>query len=269
MIKQMIAMLSFTGCVLQPAQPIARGPGGPSMAAGGPSMAAGGPSMAGGPIQAGCSLHGNDLPNHAPGMAYAVTCPANCAASAPSIWGSGPYTSDSPLCAAAVHAGAMADAQGGSFQVLIDQGQPAYRGSVSNNVLTADYGPYRESIIIRLADGSVPTSASAAPAGTSPIAQIGCSFTANDLRAHAPGMQYRVECPSGCLAQPRSVWGADAYTTDSPVCLAAIHAGVIADRGGGLTVTIAPGQPAYRGSQRNGVRSSDYGAYRESYVVSR
>lgn len=212
---------------------------------------------------------GSELAGHAPGMAYVVNCPANCAASGRNIWGSGPYTADSSLCIAAAHAGAITDAQGGTFQVQFDQGQPAYRGSVQNNVKSSDYGSFGESYWVHMENGTAPVATAAAPVGAPQVAQIGCTFVGNELRNHAPGMTYRVDCPAGCTATPRTIWGTDTYTADSAVCNAAIHAGVISDRGGQLTVTIAPGQPAYRGSTRNGIRSSDYGAFGESYTVSR
>ena len=247
--------MAVMSCVVQPA-PVGPVPVGP-------------PGTAGGPVQAGCTMSGNELRGHAPGMTYLINCPANCASTGRTIWGSGPYTADSALCVAAAHAGAIADAQGGTFQVVFDQGQPAYRGSVQNNVNSSDYGSYGESYWVRLENGAGPVAGPVAPMSAPQIAQIGCTFVANQLRNHAPGMNYRVECPAGCAATPRTVWGTDTYTADSAVCTAAIHAGVVTGRGGQLTVTIIPGQPAYRGSTRNGVRSSDYGSYGESYALSR
>ncbi len=217
-------------------------------------------------MQAGCAFHANELQQRAPGVAYLVTCPPGCAAAGGTVWGSGPYTADSAMCMSAVHSGAISD-QGGSFQVVMDQGQPAYRGSVQNNVPSTDYGSYGESYWIRMPDGSPPPAASAAPTAGPQVAQVGCSFRANELQDHQPGMRYGVACPPGC-GNNGTVWGTDMYTADSPVCSAAIHAGLIGPQGGQFTVTIQPGQPAYRGSQRNGVHTNDYGSYGEGYTVS-
>ena len=82
------------------------------------------------------------------------------------------------------------------------------------------------------------------------------------------GGVFQVACPPGCEAQG-GLWGTDAYTADSGVCRAAIHAGIISDRGGNVFVTLDPGRPAYRGSFRYGVRSDDYGNYPKSYQLSR
>jgi len=108
------------------------------------------------------------------------------------------------------------------------------------------------------------------PAYPQPAAQVveaGCSFNATQLRG-APGSSFLVACPPGCLATG-SVWGTDRYTGDSGICKAGIHVGLISDEGGGrVWVTIEPGQPAYRGSHRNRVRSNDYGSYPSSFHLS-
>ena len=57
--------------------------------------------------------------------------------------------------------------------------------------------------------------------------------------------------------------------TDSAICRAAIHAGLITEQGGEVTVVLEPGRPAYRGSHRHGIESSDYGRYGASYRFGR
>ena len=65
-----------------------------------------------------------------------------------------------------------------------------------------------------------------------------------------------------------NVWGTDVYTSDSPISTAAVHAGVLRPGERGLVkVTVLPGQGRYRGSFRNGVRTSDYGVFPRSYRV--
>ena len=65
------------------------------------------------------------------------------------------------------------------------------------------------------------------------------------------------------------VWGTDLYTTDSAVCAAALHAGVIGTAGGTVRVIPAPGQPRYVGSTRNGIASADHGAAARSIRLER
>jgi len=65
-----------------------------------------------------------------------------------------------------------------------------------------------------------------------------------------------------------SVWGTDAYTLDSSLAAAAVHAGALKDgQKGVVKVTILDGKPAYKGSTRNGVTTGNWGAYEGSYKV--
>ncbi len=100
------------------------------------------------------------------------------------------------------------------------------------------------------------------PAG--PV-QAGCTLNSNELQG-APGQTFQLACPPGCAAAG-GLWGTDIYTGDSAVCHAGIHAGAISPDGGVLWVRIEQGQPAYRGSARNGVESHDYGSYGSSFTV--
>ena len=96
--------------------------------------------------------------------------------------------------------------------------------------------------------------------------QAGCSFHTNQIKA-AEGTVSVVSCPSGCLGEG-SVWGSNPYTADSNICHAAIHAGIISPDGGLVRVQKTAGQQAYRGTTANGVKSSDYGSYRDSAQLS-
>ena len=56
------------------------------------------------------------------------------------------------------------------------------------------------------------------------------------------------------------VYGTDLYADDSPICVAAIHAGLITlSSGGSVEVQVQrPGDAYYKGSTRNGISSRDY-----------
>ncbi len=62
------------------------------------------------------------------------------------VWGSGPYTADSSICAAARHAGNLG-AESGTVNVMRIQGLESYIGSEWNDVRSADWGPYDSSIV--------------------------------------------------------------------------------------------------------------------------
>ena len=68
-----------------------------------------------------------------------------------------------------------------------------------------------------------------------------------------------------CSCEPGStetgqVWGSGPYTSDSGVCRAALHAGVIDADGGTLRLRALPGRSAYAASRRNGVATRGWGA---------
>lgn len=71
-------------------------------------------------------------------------CPA-APAMAGAVWGSGPYTSDSDICAAARHAGAIGPGRA-AVRVLRLQGLPAYAGSARNGITSGDYPQWESSI---------------------------------------------------------------------------------------------------------------------------
>ncbi|MBI1916079.1 MAG: hypothetical protein HYS12_15300 [Planctomycetes bacterium] len=69
-------------------------------------------------------------------------------------------------------------------------------------------------------------------------------------------------------ANAGTVWGTDIYTDDSPIAMAAVHAGVLkVGEKAVVKVTILPGQGSYSGSMRNGISTSDYGPWQGSYKV--
>jgi len=67
-----------------------------------------------------------------------------------------------------------------------------------------------------------------------------------------------------------SVWGTDVYTADSSLPGAAVHTGVLRKGETALLLaTMVPGRDKYQGTNRNGVKSSDYGKYATSYQLMR
>jgi hypothetical protein len=65
-----------------------------------------------------------------------------------------------------------------------------------------------------------------------------------------------------------AVWGTDIYTSDSSVCTAGVHSGLITyETGGTLIAERREGQQAYVGSTRNGVTTRDYTTYGSSFIL--
>ena len=79
------------------------------------------------------------------------------------------------------------------------------------------------------------------------------------------GETLTLACAPGGTAH--SVWGSDIYTSDSSICTAAVHSGLITfQQGGTVTVELRSGRSIYGASERNGVTTSDYGSYQHSFV---
>jgi hypothetical protein len=67
-----------------------------------------------------------------------------------------------------------------------------------------------------------------------------------------------------------SVWGTKTYTSDSPLAVAAVHAGVLRPgQTGVVRVSIVPPPAGFQGSTQNGVTSAGYGAYPGAYRMGR
>ena len=80
------------------------------------------------------------------------------------------------------------------------------------------------------------------------------------------GKRYTFRCPAAPSRLP-VIYGAGTYTSDSSVCSAAVHSGVITRAGGTVPVAVGPGQDSYRASMQNGITSYVYGGYERGSLV--
>lgn len=76
---------------------------------------------------------------------------------------------------------------------------------------------------------------------------LGCRSTLSSeaLAAAPPGRSVVASCPTACDGP---VFGSFIYAPESSICAAAAHAGLIADDGGSVVVTVGYGQDFYFGS---------------------
>ncbi|MFM2423456.1 MAG: hypothetical protein RL291_1986 [Pseudomonadota bacterium] len=58
------------------------------------------------------------------------------------VWGSGPYTRDSVMGAAAVHAGLLKPGETAVLRLTVMPPLKSYKGTVKNGVTTSDYGDF-------------------------------------------------------------------------------------------------------------------------------
>ena len=101
----------------------------------------------------------------------------------------------------------------------------------------------------------------AAPADTIAVAW---GMTLDALTPDPIPDRFVAVCPPG--GGQSSIWGTGTYTSDSSICVAAVHTGAfsLAD-GGAVVVESAPGLDQYIGSLRNGVSSLQYPAWQLSF----
>ncbi|MBK6593781.1 MAG: hypothetical protein IPG23_14170 [Burkholderiales bacterium] len=171
-----------------------------------------------------------------------------------SVWGSGPYTFDSDMATAAVHAGVVVVGESKTVKLSIVTGQSSYTGSVRNGVTSSSYGTYTGGSYRLEADDG----------GDNPILQDPGSLRTFELGL---GGVHRFKVTGS--AKGGSVWGTNAYTSDSALAVAAVHSGVLLDgQTGVVRVVVVPPQAIYAGSTANGITSNDYGQYAGAYAVS-
>lgn len=102
-------------------------------------------TAAGGVVTTTAASWGTTAFEHTAGT-HAYDCPPSPSGSTAAIYGSGPYTIDSSVCKAGVHAGVITFARGGRVLIAVRPGQNRYPASERNGVSTFEYGEYDRSI---------------------------------------------------------------------------------------------------------------------------
>jgi len=100
-------------------------------------------------------------------------------------------------------------------------------------------------------------------------ARLDCSDTF--LSAFGVSIEpHLIVCPAGCLMtyEGEGIVGCGIYSTNSPVCLAAIHGGVLTDGGGEATVYGRVGVPRFQHCSRNSIISAESVIAQENTAVS-
>ena len=175
---------------------------------------------------------------------FKVKCGKDCTTG--TVWGAGWYTTDSPVCVAAVHSGAIQADDGGTVTVKIEKGLSSYKGTKKADVTTSSWGPYEKSYSINGSkDGNTPDATKA---------------SCWDTLGKFPGKKsLAITCPAGCTGG--TVYGSGPYTGDSALCVAAVHAGKITKEGGDVSLHTVAGISFWPGSTKNGVGTKTWTSY--------
>ena len=176
----------------------------------------------------------------------AIDQPAN------NIWGTDEYSDDSAICTAAIHAGLLKLQQAGVVTIVTGRSASSFTGSERNGVVSASYA--NSDLTFRFDTYPDPAA---------------ITWRTNALRIPLDFLEpVTVVCPAGGTATG-GVGGTDTYISDSSICLAAVHAGVITLAGGGaITVTKAKGIEVYEATTRNGIASQAWSAWNDAFTVS-
>lgn len=190
------------------------------------------------------------------GQRITFTCPYRAPGTeAVPLYGTQVYPSDAPLCPAALHAGSIT-ADGGTVTVQLNPGAERYAGSEQNGVVSADL-PATERSILFVSDETM-AAADEVRAPFLPRLEWDTRFTATGLaNRDLIGQRFAFVCPPAPAPLPVGrVVGTDTYAFATPLCLAALHAGNVDLKGGGILVEMGEGNQRLQGSLRNGVESN-------------
>ena len=82
------------------------------------------------PMRISCEDAGNKPPfnQESPGAKFVVICPEDCSKSKTAVYGTETYADMSPICASAIHWGAISD-RGGEVEILIEGSQNYFKGT--------------------------------------------------------------------------------------------------------------------------------------------
>ena len=205
-----------------------------------------------------------------------------------SVWGSGPYTNDSTIAAAAVHQGLLKVGQMGTIHVTSVGNLASFTGSTKNGVTTYGWGSFC-GVNLSLVNnaGTVTTVNTQSSFATSlntaislnPNINIGSAplppgAPAAPVIPTAPSSPAPISAPTVSNCQPTpadqsytgttagSVWGSGPYTNDSTIAAAAVHQGLLkVGQMGTIHVTSVGNLASFTGSTKNGVTTYGWGSF--------
>ncbi|SBS87747.1 LCCL domain-containing protein, putative [Plasmodium ovale] len=197
------------------------------------------------------------------GSQFLVICSDNCTKSKFIVKGSNNYyTPDTSICKAAIHAGvylpnSKTNSHNGSFFVRIVEGLLEYQsarghfGIVSKSEKQSQLRSF--SVFKQNEEDNIFT----------------CSTKGQSLLNLSIGEKKTIICPPNCEKTNDNIFGTNVYSPLSPVCKAAIHAGVLSNKGGRVDIIMGSSQQEFKGSVQNNIQSYPSAKHNYSFTPSR
>ncbi|SBS89876.1 LCCL domain-containing protein (CCp3) [Plasmodium malariae] len=195
------------------------------------------------------------------GSQFLVNCVDNCIKSKYIIKGSNNYyTPDSSICKAAIHAGVYIPNKknnlNGPFIIRIVEGLLEYKtsrghfGIVSKSEKQSQLRSF--SLFSEIEDNI-----------------FTCSTNAQFLLNLSVGETRLIICPSDCDTTSDKVFGTNVYSPLSSLCKAAIHSGILTNKGGQVHIIVGSSQTEFKGSKQNNIESYPSEKQNRSFTFSK
>lgn len=172
------------------------------------------------------------------------------------VWGDSVYTLDSDPGAAAVHAGVLRVGETRPIRVWVVPAPTAFTAALRNGVQSRPWGAYPAAFVMQAVEQERrPDRPQIVFRSTSVIERL------------QPGESMTIPLTG---SDRGTVWGTDTYTGDSPLEVAAVHAGAlrIGERAAVIITRVEP-LGRYERSNRNGVQSNAWGGWPTAFTIER
>lgn len=184
------------------------------------------------------------------GKTFRVKCPSCNQVKAP-IFGTAIYHPLSSICKSAYHSGYLNAS--GSVLLEITGEHKIFNGSKgADGNLSANFASSDVSFKLKSAEA---------------LKAIDCITTASEdiFQLGLTNTKFVVVCPKDCSKVKKEVYGTEIYTDFSPICRAAIHYGILNDKGGEVEFIVKGEQPNFKPSKGFGIISKAKDAFIRSF----
>lgn len=187
------------------------------------------------------------------------------------IWGTDFYTDDSALAVAVVHAGILREGERGLVKVVVSNSVNPFSGSTRNGVTSHNWTSWPCGYTVARAEdaGDVRVERKEPVQPKVPVERK-VQLDPGALTGFRDQLNVPLYFEVTGRSSGATIWGADFYTDDSMLAIAAVHAGVLADgERGVLKVIISNATGAFTGATRNGITSHNWTSWPCGYTISR